>query len=93
MLSIFVEFILVEADATLMGGYLSHEYHYLSPVGEAKLQHCMNCGHSSIDDRETMGENEMECSKCHAKKIDHTNGIEVNGLSDGFMRFHRIIFN
>lgn len=69
--------IAVEADASQMGGFLSHEYHYLSPIGEAKLQKCLNCGHFLVDDRETRDVNELKCPKCHANNIKHTNGIEV----------------
>lgn len=77
MFTVFVWIVIVEADAAQMGGYLSHEYHYLAPVGEAKLQHCLNCGYSSAEDRETREENELKCSKCQAPNIEHTNGIEV----------------
>lgn len=68
----------MEADATQMGGYLSHEYHYMAPIGEAKLQHCLSCGHLLIEDRVTREVSELECSKCQAKNVEHTNGIEVN---------------
>lgn len=72
----------MEADATQMGGYLSHEYHYLASIGEAKLQHCLNCGHSFVVEKETREKNELKCPKCQAKNVEHTNGIEVN--KEGF---------
>lgn len=75
----------MEADATQMGGYLSHEYHYLSSIGEAKLQHCLNCGHLSAEDQETRDQSRLECTKCQAKNVQHTNGIEVSGI------FHHIV--
>lgn len=76
----------MEADAAQMGGYLSHEYHYLSPIGEAKLQHCLNCDHLLVEDRETRDLSALECSKCQAKNVKHTNGIEVKMLFfDPFM--------
>lgn len=69
--------IAVEADASQMGGFLSHEYHYLSSIGEAKLQSCLNCGHLLVDDREMRDVNELKCAKCQAKNVEHTTGIEV----------------
>lgn len=68
----------MEADAAQMGGYLSHEYHYLSPIGEAKLQHCLNCD-LLVEDR-VHCLSALECSKCQAKNVVHTNGIEVNAF-------------
>lgn len=70
----------VEADATQMGGYLSHEYHYLSPIGEAKLQHCLSCGYLLPEDQKARDLKDMECSKCQAKNVQHSNGIEVGFL-------------
>lgn len=63
-----------------MGGYLSHEYHYLSSIGEAKLQQCSNCGHLMAEGQETKKQSGLECSKCQANNIQHTNGIEVNSI-------------
>ena len=71
---------LVEADAKQMGGHLSHEYHYLAPIGEAKLQHCLNCGHLLAEDQDTSDLKGLECSKCQAKNVEHTRGIEVNAV-------------
>lgn len=77
----------MEADATQMGGHLSHEYHYLSPIGEAKLQHCSNCGHLLVEDRETRDVSGLECAKCQAKNVQHTNGIEVSSIFYHFGNF------
>lgn len=78
---IFYAKIAVEADAMQMGGFLSHEYHYLSPIGEAKLQRCRNCGHLLAEDREIKEVNDVKCIKCQATNVEHTNGIEVIALS------------
>lgn len=66
----------MEADAKEMGGHLSHEYHYLTSIGEARLQNCPKCQHYSIEG----GENETDgskCPKCSAENVEKMNGIEV----------------
>jgi prolyl-tRNA synthetase len=37
----------VEADTGMMGGKVSHEYMYLSPIGEDTLLFCDSCGYSA----------------------------------------------
>lgn len=68
--------LVVKADAKDMGGHLSHEYHYLEPIGEAKLQNCPECQSYSIDATENE-EDVSECPECHAKNMEKTSGIEV----------------
>lgn len=64
-----------------MGGHLSHEYHYLEPIGEAKLQNCPKCQSYSIDATENE-EDSSECPECHAKNMEKTSGIEVRKEKD-----------
>lgn len=60
-----------------MGGHLSHEYHYVTSIGEQKLQTCSACGETTID---TTGidEEESDCPSCHAKEAKKNSGIEVS---------------
>ncbi|MFH1566576.1 MAG: proline--tRNA ligase [Gemmatimonadota bacterium] len=37
----------VKADSGMMGGKVSHEYMYLTPVGEDTIIHCEQCGYSA----------------------------------------------
>ena len=37
----------VKADPGMMGGKVSHEYMYLTPVGEDTIIHCSQCGYSA----------------------------------------------
>ena len=37
----------VKADSGMMGGKVSHEYMYLTPIGEDTLLFCENCGYSA----------------------------------------------
>lgn len=67
---------IVEADAKDMGGQLSHEYHYLAPIGEQSLQTCSSCGETSVDSTENV--NTLVCSRCNSKEVQRNRGIEVN---------------
>lgn len=68
---------LVEADATDMGGKLSHEYHFLASIGDEVLSKCSSCEHF-------FKRSELEqCPKCTENDIEEVHGIEV-----GFSRRH-----
>lgn len=60
-----------------MGGHLSHEYHYVTSIGEQKLQTCLSCGENSIDSTENDGD-ESKCPRCKAKDLKKESGIEVS---------------
>lgn len=54
-----------------MGGHASQEYHFLSDIGEGRLQTCRSCNHF-------VGEIEVsECPKCKSKEFDEKHSIEV----------------
>lgn len=67
---------IVELDAKEMVGHLSHEYHYLSSIGEAKLENCPKCQHYSIDTTENEAEG-SKCLKCGDENVEKLNGIEA----------------
>lgn len=67
----------MEADAKDMGGHLSHEYHYVTSIGEQKLQSCPKCQEISIDNTENE-EEKPKCPKCDAENVDRMSGIEVS---------------
>lgn len=69
----------VEADANDMGGHLSHEYHYLTQVGEQNLQICSACGETWIGSTMNDSDNNAECSKCKSSDVRASSSIEVNG--------------
>lgn len=59
-----------------MGGSISHEYHFLAPVGDEVLSICTNCGHSTkFDDQSDSLEN--ACGKCKASDLTKSRGIEI----------------
>lgn len=80
----------MEADAKDMGGHLSHEYHYLTSIGEQSLHTCSSCGETSVDSTENEDE-VSECPKCNSKEIQKNNGIEVI-LFDSFNYYFLLIF-
>lgn len=45
-----VPFLVAEADSGSMGGNLSHEYHYKSPLGEDTVWTCSNCDYTANDE-------------------------------------------
>lgn len=62
-----------------MGGHLSHEYHYVTSIGEQKLQTCLDCGESLIDSTE----NEVDkCPRCQTKNLKKESGIEVSAETE-----------
>lgn len=71
----------MEADAKEMGGHFSHEYHFLSSIGEEKLQTCLTCGKSSKDtsDDQSSSSGSSTCPKCqNGRELEQNSGIEVN---------------
>lgn len=72
----------MEADGKEMGGHFSHEYHFVSPIGEEKLQSCFSCGKSSKDtsDEQTNTDGPT-CDKClGGRQLEKKSGIEVNAI-------------
>lgn len=63
-----------------MGGSISHEYHYLSPIGEDQLLECNSCGHrisqECLQFTDTVSENQS-CPKCNDKDLKNNLGLEV----------------
>lgn len=72
--TIGVPFLKVEADTGDMGGSLSHEYHYVTDVGENKLLKCEKCNYAMNIE---MNKETKLCIKCQADDVKHINGLEV----------------
>lgn len=68
----------MEADAKEMGGHISHEYHFLSSIGEESLQTCLSCGKSSKQLPEDQAVDHSKCTECHSEELEKQSGIEVN---------------
>ncbi|KAL0269737.1 UNVERIFIED_CONTAM: hypothetical protein PYX00_007372 [Menopon gallinae] len=60
-------------DSDLPADY-SHEFHFISDIGEDILITCRNCGYAV---NSTITDNKEICSKCSSSDIDTQNGIEV----------------
>lgn len=73
----------MEADGTDMGGHLSHEYHYLTSIGEQKLQFCSDCGEISVEpgNIDNCLLDNSKCPKCNSNGLSKKRGIEVSALA------------
>ncbi|KAK2588290.1 hypothetical protein KPH14_004310 [Odynerus spinipes] len=67
-----IEYIKAEGDAGSIGGSLSHEYHYLSKVGEDIVLACKSCNYYVNKNVHT----QSECPHCNKSLLKH-NAIEV----------------
>ncbi|XP_037806486.1 probable proline--tRNA ligase, mitochondrial [Lucilia sericata] len=71
-----VPFRRVEACTGMMGGKISHEYHYLSPAGEDNLLHCQNCNHAFNAEVSAESSN-PSCVSCQSINVQQVKGMEV----------------
>ncbi|KAJ9600419.1 hypothetical protein L9F63_009275, partial [Diploptera punctata] len=68
-----IKHIRVVAAAGVMGGSLSHEFHFPANVGEAQIFTCSSCGHT-VNIETSTGD---RCDKCGSTSVTSTTGIEV----------------
>lgn len=71
--AIGVPFVRVAADTGIMGGSLSHEFHYPASIGEDHLMICEGCGFAA---NQELAEAE-NCSKCGSENVQSRVGIEI----------------
>nr|CAD7567633.1 unnamed protein product [Timema californicum] len=69
-----VGYVKVMGDPGMIGGSLSHEYHYPVNVGEDQLLICQECNYGA--NTEVCGNSE-ECPQCKQPHMGHCPGIEV----------------
>merc|ERR1719483_476768 len=72
--SLGVPFSVVSGDAGVMGGSLSHEYHYPCDIGQDKLLLCNLCGDGY--NVETLEDHAQKCTRCQGE-LTPSKGIEV----------------
>ncbi len=69
-----VPFVRVEGDTGSIGGTLSHEFHFISDIGQDNLIICQDCRHGTnlelVQDKE-------KCCKCSSRNLQERKGIEV----------------
>ncbi|EDW78837.1 uncharacterized protein Dwil_GK12501 [Drosophila willistoni] len=70
-----VPFVKVNAETGIMGGSLSHEYHYISSVGEDTLVKCESCGFAGNAEVFHQSSNCPNCQK--ADNLSQVHGVEV----------------
>ncbi|XP_075159774.1 prolyl-tRNA synthetase 2-like protein, mitochondrial [Haematobia irritans] len=71
-----VPFEKVEACSGMMGGKVSHEYHYISSAGEDNLLRCEDCRYA-FNEEVTGDTKTTSCLKCHSKNVKQIKGMEV----------------
>ncbi|KAK0094522.1 hypothetical protein PV326_010677 [Microctonus aethiopoides] len=70
-----IPYIVAIGDTGLMGGTMSHEYHYLSSIGEDSVLSCNSCGihvNAILDDKSTCRNCNQLLEKNSAIEIGHT---------------------
>ncbi|XP_017071644.1 probable proline--tRNA ligase, mitochondrial isoform X2 [Drosophila eugracilis] len=73
-----VPFVKVNAATGMMGGSVSHEYHYVSPVGEDTLLQCSSCGFAGNSEvLETDPQSTACCPSCKSSDLKEVRGVEV----------------
>lgn len=70
--TIDIPFVKVAADAGIIGGSLSHEYHFLSTIGEDEIQFCQSCEY--YDD--SISNSSSQCPKCN-ENFEKVSSVEV----------------
>lgn len=68
-----VPFCKVSGDTGIMGGSLSHEYHFAADIGEDVLLNCSKCGFNC--NKELLCKN--TCPTCQSTDLKMTHGIEI----------------
>lgn len=72
--SINVPFVKCEADTGIMGGSISHEYHFPASIGEDNLKICTKCGFAA----NVEAEKNYNCTgECNEDSFNSSMGIEV----------------
>lgn len=61
-----------------MCGHLSHEYHYLAPIGDEILKICSSCSHTTKSNADTTAPE--RCSVCNGASLEEKKGIEVTSI-------------
>lgn len=66
-----VSFVLALGDTGIMGGTVSHEYHFFSEIGEDKVNLCSTCNYAV---NKTISDS--ECPQCK-KPLTENDAVEV----------------
>ncbi|RDI76659.1 hypothetical protein Vi05172_g13361 [Venturia inaequalis] len=75
-----VPYVEVEASSGNMGGSLSHEYHFLSPLGEDTIIICESCGFAANEEilpEKAESQDKHQCPRCTGSKISTHRAIEI----------------
>lgn len=70
-----VPYVKVLAATGMMGGSVSHEYHFLSQIGEDRILKCNNCG--TAFNEEVLETSSNNCQKCKNTEFEERKGMEI----------------
>lgn len=71
-----IPYVVAIGDTGFMGGTVSHEYHYLSSIGEDTVLSCNSCG---IHVNAILNNDKSTCRNCN-QLLEKNSAIEVNNL-------------
>ena len=72
-----VPYVCVQGDTGAIGGSKSHEYHFISDIGQDDLIICNHCGHGSNLELLAGQDKNSICSRDSDKDLETRKGIEV----------------
>ena len=70
-----VPYVSVQGDTGSIGGTVSHEYHFISQIGQDELVLCQNCGYGA--NLELITDGGKICPSCGNSELQISKGIEV----------------
>lgn len=76
--SLLFNFLSVEGDSGMMGGSMSHEFHYPCEAGEERILQCDSCQQST--NASLLETIPTSCPHCNSTSISTMPGIEVRVL-------------
>lgn len=69
-----VPYVKVLATTGIMGGSISHEYHFISQIGEDRILKCKSCGSAF---NEEVLETSNHCQQCKSTDFEEGKGMEI----------------
>jgi prolyl-tRNA synthetase len=77
-----IPFLVAEADSGNMGGKLSHEYHYESPMGEDTVWTCSNCNYIANDEVVHRKHSASESNRSNPNGISVWRGLSQDKITN-----------
>lgn len=75
-----IPFLVAEADSGTMGGTRSHEFHFVTPIGEDNILDCPSCNRYVANEEkavDVINQKESICPQCRAGKLRIRRAVEL----------------